>query len=237
MRVQLRRSFVNYRLEQPYQHAAFGVQHLTAETQWTQEERLAELDSPCFSSFFDEMVLMRYGRRPYGREPPGVHRHPLRAYAHRDPRPRQRPQRRSSLPPSPHRSLTPSPQDALVLAKLAESTFSPSPLTPTELLSHRSLIISEGKHLLRQDVGNPENVNSAVEQFTYCGDLTDEAVRTRLSVLSAMVQEPLFDDLRAKQQLGYIVRSLSLLVARRGVDGRCRCRAGRASRLGPPGCA
>lgn len=101
----------------------------------------------------------------------------------------------------------PRPQDALNLAKLAESTFSPSALTPTELLSHRALVVSEGKYLLRQDVGNPENVNSAIEQFTYCGDTMDDAVRTRLSVFQTMVQEPLFDDLRAKQQLGYIVRS------------------------------
>lgn len=35
---------MNYRLEQPYQHAAFSVTHLTQEVMWTPEEKLAELD-------------------------------------------------------------------------------------------------------------------------------------------------------------------------------------------------
>jgi insulysin len=35
---------VNYRLEQPYQHAAFFATHLTQETMWKPEEKLALLD-------------------------------------------------------------------------------------------------------------------------------------------------------------------------------------------------
>lgn len=67
-----------------------------------------------------------------------------------------------------------------------------------------------GKHLLREAVASPENVNSAIEQFTYIGDINDEVARVKLSLFGAMVQEPLFDQLRAKEQLGYIVRFVHL---------------------------
>ena len=55
-------------------------------------------------------------------------------------------------------------------------------------------------------MGSVENVNSAIEQFTYIGDITHQKDRVALSLLGQMVQEPLFDQLRAKEQLGYIVR-------------------------------
>lgn len=61
-----------------------------------------------------------------------------------------------------------------------------------------------GKWLARRPVANPENANSAVEQFTYVGDIYDDDLRVKLSLLSTMVSDPLFDDLRTKQQLGYI---------------------------------
>jgi secreted Zn-dependent insulinase-like peptidase len=63
----------------------------------------------------------------------------------------------------------------------------------------------KGKFLCRIPVGNAENSNSAIEQFTYIGDIYDDLERAKLSVFATIVQEPLFDDLRAKQQLGYIV--------------------------------
>lgn len=55
-------------------------------------------------------------------------------------------------------------------------------------------------------VGSAENANSAIEQFTYVGDITNDDLRVKLSLLGTMVQEPLFDQLRTKEQLGYIVR-------------------------------
>lgn len=64
-----------------------------------------------------------------------------------------------------------------------------------------------GKHLARRFGGNPENSNSAIEQFTYIGDLHDDLLRAKLSVFGQIVSEPLFDILRAREQLGYIVCS------------------------------
>lgn len=46
---QLRRAWINWELEQPYQHAAFGVMHLSQETSWLPATKLAVLPST-FSS-------------------------------------------------------------------------------------------------------------------------------------------------------------------------------------------
>lgn len=70
-----------------------------------------------------------------------------------------------------------------------------------------------GVWLARRPVPNPLDANTAVEQFTYVGDLSDDALRVRLSVFGTMMSEPLFDDLRGKQQLGYIVRAARALLA------------------------
>ena len=99
--------------------------------------------------------------------------------------------------------------EALALCKTVESTLSPQPLTPEEQLSHRALVVPKGKHLRRELVGNPQNSNSAIEQFTYIGDVYDDVDRCKLSLLSWIVQEPIFDVLRAKEQLGYIVSAVS----------------------------
>ncbi|KAM0753884.1 hypothetical protein T439DRAFT_338697 [Meredithblackwellia eburnea MCA 4105] len=97
--------------------------------------------------------------------------------------------------------------EAMQLAKVPETILAPNPLTPVELLSHRALVIPEGKFLVNTEAPNPAELNSSVEQFTYLGDLMNEGFRTKLYVLAHLVQEPLFDDLRTKQQLGYIVSS------------------------------
>lgn len=44
-----------------------------------------------------------------------------------------------------------------------------------------------------------------MEQFTYVGDVTNDDLRNKLSLFGHLVSDPLFDDLRTKQQLGYIV--------------------------------
>ncbi|KAL8293043.1 hypothetical protein RQP46_000737 [Phenoliferia psychrophenolica] len=97
--------------------------------------------------------------------------------------------------------------EAINLAKIAETNLAPKPLTADELLSHVALAVPEGQHRFVKAVPNPEDVNSSVEQFTYIGDLADDLLRVKQSVFANLIQERLFDDLRTKQQLGYIVQS------------------------------
>lgn len=98
--------------------------------------------------------------------------------------------------------------EAIELARSIEQKVVPSgspSLTRQELESHRALVVPRGRHVYRRVGDNPENPNSAVEQFTYVGDLYDDDKRGLLSLLGHIVSEPLFDVLRAKEQLGYIV--------------------------------
>ncbi|GAA5996471.1 uncharacterized protein JCM10292_007631 [Rhodotorula paludigena] len=97
--------------------------------------------------------------------------------------------------------------EALELARIVEDAFKPEPLTADELKSRQALVVPEGVWLARRPVPNSLDANTAVEQFTYVGDLSDDALRVRLSVFGTIMSEPLFDDLRGKQQLGYIVSS------------------------------
>jgi insulysin len=56
-------------------------------------------------------------------------------------------------------------------------------------------------------VPDESNVNSAVEYFIQICDVTDVPMRARLSLVAQIMQEPCFDQLRTKEQLGYLVFS------------------------------
>lgn len=63
---------------------------------------------------------------------------------------------------------------------------------------------------------NTSNKNSAVNYFIDLGDVADHPTRTRLSLLSQLINEPAFNQLRTQEQLGYAVHSYS-----RRASGQC----------------
>ncbi|KAF7728621.1 Insulinase (Peptidase M16) [Apophysomyces ossiformis] len=84
----------------------------------------------------------------------------------------------------------------------------PRNLLPSQLTSHRSIILPKGtKWVYQKKVPNPENVNSGIEYFIQVGNVTNAELRAKLSLVSQIAQEPCFDQLRTKEQLGYIVFS------------------------------
>ncbi|GAA5876509.1 hypothetical protein JCM8547_009411 [Rhodosporidiobolus lusitaniae] len=97
--------------------------------------------------------------------------------------------------------------EALELAAKVEATLGSEALTREELESYRALVVPEGKSLARRPCDNPDESNSGIEQLTYVGDIYDDLLRIKASLFGTMVSDPLFDELRAKQQLGYIVSS------------------------------
>jgi insulysin len=100
------------------------------------------------------------------------------------------------------------PAQAVELAELAESTLRHAPLSPAELLSHRSLVLPRGSsHAWQIDVSNADNVNSSIEYYCQVGDPSDIRQRATLALLAQIAQEPCFDQLRTKEQLGYLVFS------------------------------
>src|SRR5581483_10034528 len=51
------------------------------------------------------------------------------------------------------------------------------------------------------------NVNHCIEYWLYIGDKSDRGIRAKTLLLDQIAHEPSFDQLRTKEQLGYIVYS------------------------------
>ncbi|KOS15541.1 ste23-metalloprotease involved in a-factor processing [Malassezia pachydermatis] len=72
----------------------------------------------------------------------------------------------------------------------------------------RSLILPPGHRVAwHLPVANAGNVNSSLEYYCQVGDPTDVRKRTMLALLAQIAHEPCFDQLRTKEQLGYLVFS------------------------------
>lgn len=79
--------------------------------------------------------------------------------------------------------------------------------TPTKFYPPRQVILTPGiDHVYRLQHPNPDNANCAIDSIYQIGreNLLD---RARLAVFAQIVQESLFNQLRTKEQLGYVVYS------------------------------
>lgn len=81
------------------------------------------------------------------------------------------------------------------------------PITETEKNAHRSPILPAGNYVISLPHTNPGEVNNGVIYHVQVGDVTDQALRARLQLFDQIVHEPAFDQLRTKEQLGYIVQT------------------------------
>ncbi len=170
---QVRRSYQNFQLEAPYQHANYYTTYLLMERMWTAEEKLVELTDLTAED------VQRFLPELLGR----LH---IEMLAHGN---LQR-------------------EDALKIKDMTESILKPKPLSPAELVSQRSLILPPATTLSwSKEVANKDNVNSSVEYFCQVGDSMDLQTRARLSLFAQIANEPCFDQLRTKEQLGYLVFS------------------------------
>ncbi|PWZ00255.1 hypothetical protein BCV70DRAFT_206508 [Testicularia cyperi] len=98
--------------------------------------------------------------------------------------------------------------EAIDLSNMAWQTIKSRPVNPTELQSSRSLLLPEAcNHVWELPVANKANVNSAIEYYVQVGDPNDVQLRSTLSLFSQIANEPVFDQLRTKEQLGYLVFS------------------------------
>lgn len=89
-----------------------------------------------------------------------------------------------------------------ILAHQGKAIALPAPLHCT-MRSHLLPQSSRYIHLTRGY--DSENPNSAIEYYLQIGDPNDIELRCHLFLLSVMIQEPAFNQLRTKEQLGYIV--------------------------------
>ncbi|KAG0225257.1 Insulinase (Peptidase M16) [Actinomortierella wolfii] len=98
--------------------------------------------------------------------------------------------------------------DALKAAAIVEEGLSPKALLPSQLIPLRAhLLPANCNAVYSRMVADPNNVNSGIEYFIQTGDAADTAMRAKVQVLAQIVNEPCFNQLRTKEQLGYLVFS------------------------------
>lgn len=96
-------------------------------------------------------------------------------------------------------------------APLRESQTGVSCFHPVSLFSSFRLPIllvsAACDQVWRIPVPDRNNVNSACDYYCHVGNNQDDHLRPRLSLLARLAREPVFDILRTKEQLGYLVFS------------------------------
>lgn len=99
-------------------------------------------------------------------------------------------------------------EDVKRIGHLIESTLKPRPLPPSQWELRRNVIIPSGSNFVfNHTLDDPENINHAIEYYLHLGNLLDPEIRSRAQLLGQMTDEPAFDQLRTKEQLGYVVWS------------------------------
>ncbi|KAJ3300130.1 Insulinase (Peptidase M16) [Borealophlyctis nickersoniae] len=171
---QLTRSYKNWAMESPHQHAIYSTTYITQEKLWTHEEKLAELEGitpEMIQNFYPHLLEAMY----------------IEGLVHGNVE----------------------EQEALKLLEIVEKAFSPKPLPVFQRWeTMRTQVVPTGSsYIYLRDVPNANNLNSAIEYYLQVGDFTDAELRAKLSLFSQIGNEPCFDQLRTKEQLGYMVFS------------------------------
>ncbi|KAK2850541.1 hypothetical protein FQN49_005557, partial [Arthroderma sp. PD_2] len=99
-------------------------------------------------------------------------------------------------------------EDALKLTDLIESTLKPRTLPQSQWHVRRNMIIPPGSNYIYEEtLKDPANINHCIEYYLFVGALTDPLLRAKCLLFGQMTNEPAFDQLRTKEQLGYVVWS------------------------------
>ncbi len=99
-------------------------------------------------------------------------------------------------------------EDALRMTNLVESTLKSRSLSRSLWQMRRGLILPQGSNFTFQRTHpDPDNLNHAVEYIVYVGDVADRDLRAKLLLLVQMTKESIFNQLRTKENLGYVVRT------------------------------
>ncbi|KAL8865692.1 MAG: hypothetical protein Q9174_006752, partial [Haloplaca sp. 1 TL-2023] len=97
-------------------------------------------------------------------------------------------------------------EDARRMTDLVESILKPRVLPKSQWQIRRNLLLPPGSDFTyRRTLGNAANVNHCIEYYLHVGSLADQPLKARLLLLGQMTEEIGFDQLRTKEQLGYIV--------------------------------
>lgn len=99
-------------------------------------------------------------------------------------------------------------EDALRMTDLVEKLLQSRPLPPSQWNVRRNMIIPRGSnYVYERTLKDPANVNHCIEYYLFVGSSMDHVLRAKLLLFAQMTDEPAFDQLRSKEQLGYVVWS------------------------------
>ncbi|CAJ0636661.1 14542_t:CDS:10 [Entrophospora sp. SA101] len=109
-------------------------------------------------------------------------------------------------------------EDSLKYIKIFEDILKPKPLSPSQRIGERPILLPVGKrYVYQRDVYDANDVNSAIEYYIEICHNKDVKSRNKLSILAQIVNQPFFDQIRTKEQLGYLV--FNWAVATTGIRG------------------
>lgn len=99
-------------------------------------------------------------------------------------------------------------EDALKLTDHIENILKPRVLPQTQWPITRTLVFPPGGNFVyHKTLKDPANVNHCIEYLLFVGDKSQRPLRAKTLLLDQMTHEPAFDQLRTKEQLGYVVFS------------------------------
>lgn len=99
-------------------------------------------------------------------------------------------------------------EDVLKMTDCIEKNLQRRALPKSQWLVRRNLVLPPGSnYVYERQLKDPANVNHAIEYYLWIGMVPDDALRARLLLFAQMTDEPAFDQLRTKEQLGYVVWS------------------------------
>lgn len=88
---------------------------------------------------------------------------------------------------------------------MAENIVNSRTVLEEELIDRR-MLLPEGKNFAHNEtVFNPEEKNNAIQYTLQIGDSRSDPLRAKVLLFAHLINEPAFNVLRTKEQLGYIV--------------------------------
>lgn len=99
-------------------------------------------------------------------------------------------------------------EDALRITDMIEKTISARVLPQSQWHIQRDVILPRGSNYIYQHtLSDPANVNHCIEYYLFVDSVNDRLARAKTQLFSQMTHEPAFDQLRTREQLGYVVFS------------------------------
>ncbi|KAJ0100678.1 hypothetical protein J7T55_000468, partial [Diaporthe amygdali] len=97
-------------------------------------------------------------------------------------------------------------EDALKLTSMLENKVQTRALPSLQWPISRSLLFPPGSnYVYRKMLSDPANLNHCIEYWLYIGQKDERMARAKVVLLEQILYEPVFNQLRTKEQLGYAV--------------------------------